>query len=174
MFFYNKFGSPTALMTVSLTGARTVPASPALGGKIEKKLFSPSFRFAEQIMCPASAEGLSPQLLPTLNPELPLLYLWSLVRPFLFPAYRIAAVSSWLAANCCSWVCPWVFSKQKEKAESSRFLQSQLSQRAHICPVERHRHLWAGWEHECSQGAPVSGGHRACLHQPDGNRQGQR
>lgn len=161
-------------MTMSLTGARAVPAKSCPWWQNWEKAAQPQFQVCWANSVSSLCSRAEPPVLPTLNPVLPLLYLWSLVRPFLFPAYRIAAVSSWLAANCRSWVCPWVFSKQKEKAENSQFLQSQLSQRAHICPVERHRNLWAGWEHECSQGAPVSGGHRACLHQPDGNRQGQR
>lgn len=95
---------------------------------------------AEQTLCLAlcrQAEPSVPVQLLTQSPVLPLQHLWSLVRPFLFPADRIAAVSSWLAANRHGWSWP-CFSRAKKR---KRFLVPadviQPSQPAHFCPVER-------------------------------------
>lgn len=144
-------------MTVqSLIGARAVPAKSlggtfSLDGKSEGKLLSPSFRFAEQCAQPlqkgwASSSCLAPDTKPCASSPVSLEPRKTLPLPSISncSCLKLTGSELLLLSLPLVFILLFFFPKQKEKAESSRFLRSRQSQRAHFCPVERRWHPLGG------------------------------
>lgn len=149
--------------------------SPALGGKRDRNLLRSSFRFAEKTACPASAgQPPVPVQLLTQNPVLPVLYIWSLVKTLPLPSISICSCLKLTGSKLLPLLALGFFPSRRKRLKVPGFCGHDCTSELISALSRDASTFWVGREHECSQGVPVSGGHRACLYQPDGNSQGQR